>query len=650
MTLLHRIDSPADLRRLSMVELPQVSEELRQFILEKISRIGGHLGAALGAVELTVALHYVFESPTDRIIWDVGHQAHGHKILTGRRDLFHTVKQEGGLSGFLKRSESPHDIFGAGHASTSISAALGVREALRLKDGRGKVVAVIGDGGLTGGMAFEALNAAGALGNELIIVVNDNGMSISPNVGGLSEWFSRKLVGQPMTRWRRRVRSFLEAFDGVGDDAIRVIEHMMDASKALMLTPGLLFEGLGFEYLGPIDGHDLAGMVDAFRDARQLGKPVVVHTCTTKGKGAPGVDQDRERKHAVKPFDLRSGKSLGATKPSPPSYTEVFGRTLCELAAGDPRVVAITAAMTEGTGLSAFAKRFPSRFYDVGIAEQHAVTFAAGLAVEGFRPVVAIYSTFLQRAYDQILHDVCLQDLPVIFCMDRAGLVGADGPTHHGVFDISYMRMIPKLALMAPRNEDMLRHMLETARRQGKPVAIRYPRGAGHGVDLSSPPREIPWGRGEVLREGSEGGPLLLAAGTLAYAALEAAEELARDGIEATVIDPRFLKPLDEELLLPRLGSAELVLTLEENALAGGFGSAVLELCEERDLRPRLKRLGISDRFIGHGDPERLRASCGLDVKAVADAVRAGLGGGSSEQPKATEPSVAGLRRASPCD
>lgn len=619
MKLLQQIDSPADLRRLPPADLPLVAAELRQFILEKIARIGGHLGASLGAVELTVALHYVFESPVDRIVWDVGHQAHGHKILTGRRDLFHTVKQEGGLSGFLKRSESPHDIFGAGHASTSISAALGLHEALRLRDGRGKVVAVIGDGGLTGGMAFEALNNAGALGGDLIIVVNDNGMSISPNVGALSEWFSRKLVGQPMTRWRRRVRSFLEAFDGVGDDAIRFIEHMMDASKALMLTPGLLFEGLGFEYLGPIDGHDIPGMIDALRDARQLGKPVVVHTCTTKGKGAPGVDEDRERKHAVTPFDLSSGESLAKRRATVPTYTEVFGHTLCELAARDPRVVAITAAMSEGTGLSDFAERFPSRFYDVGIAEQHAVTFAAGLAVEGFRPVAAIYSTFLQRAYDQVLHDVCLQELPVTFCLDRGGLVGADGATHHGVFDISYLRMIPNLALLAPRNEDQLRHMLLTALRGGHPTAIRYPRGVGQGVAMDAPPEELPWATGEVLR--ADGDDLLiLAVGPHVYTALAAAEQLAQRGVATTVIDPRFLAPLDEALLLPRLEAAKAVLTVEENALAGGFGSAVLELCETQGLRPRLRRVGIPHRFIGHGRPERLQASVGLSPEGLVAA------------------------------
>ena len=624
-THLSRINSPADLRRLTSAELPEVANELRQFILEKISRIGGHLGASLGVVELTCALHYVFESPTDRIIWDVGHQAHGHKILTGRRDLFHTLKQEGGLSGFLKRSESPHDIFGAGHASTSISAAVGIREALHLKDERGKVVAVIGDGGLTGGMAFEALNAAGALGNDLIIVVNDNGMSISPNVGALSEWFSRRLVGQPMTRWRRRVRAFLAAFEGVGDDAIRFIEHMMDASKALMLTPGLLFEGMGFEYLGPIDGHDLEGMVDAFRDARQVGKPVVVHACTTKGKGAPGVDEDRERKHAVKPFDLRSGESLVEPKVGPPSYTEVFGETLCELAAQDPRVVAITAAMSDGTGLAPFAERFPSRFYDVGIAEQHAVTFAAGLAVEGFRPVAAIYSSFLQRAYDQVLHDVCLQELPVVFCMDRAGLVGADGPTHHGVFDISYMRMIPHMALLAPRDEDMLRHALKTAIDSGKAVGVRYPRGSGRGVNTEGPAQVLPWGKGEVLRDGPLEGPLLLPVGPLVYDALEAAEELASRGIEVTVIDPRFIKPLDEELLLPRLRRTTLAVTVEENALAGGFGSAILEFCSEHQIMTPVRRLGIPDSFLSHGSQARLRGSCGLDADGIVTLVESAL-------------------------
>lgn len=623
MKYLDKIDSPADLRQLPLEALPEVAEELRQFILEKISRIGGHLGAALGTVELSVALHYAFESPTDRIIWDVGHQAHGHKVLTGRRDRFHTLKQEGGLSGFLKRSESEHDIFGAGHASTSISAALGIREGLRLKDAPGKVVALIGDGGLTGGMAFEALNHVGALKRDMIVVLNDNGMSISPNVGAMSEWLSRKLVGQPMTRWRRRVRHVLEAFDDHGQDAIRVIEHLLDATKAAVVGPGALFEGLGFEYVGPIDGHDVIVLVETFRNARDLERPVLIHAMTSKGKGCPGVEDDIERKHAVSPFDLESGKSLSPSKAGggAPPYTDVFGETLCELARSDPRIVAITAAMAQGTGLVPFAEEFPSRFYDVGIAEQHGVTFAAGLAVEGFRPVAAIYSTFLQRAIDQVEHDVCLQHLPVVFCLDRAGLVGPDGATHHGVFDISYLRMIPDLALMAPKNEDELRHLLLTAINSGKPVAMRYPRGNGVGVPLDGPPRELPWGKGEVVR--SEGHDLLLLAiGPHVYTALQAAEELAREGVAATVINARFIKPLDEELLVEHIGRARAVITVEENALAGGFGSAVLELCEQRGLSPLVRRIGVPDRFIGHGNVTKLQAQCGLSVQGIVAAYR----------------------------
>ena len=623
MNLLSKIDSPADIKKLSEEQLPQLAQELRQFILEKISRIGGHLGASLGAVELTIALHYVFDSPTDRIVWDVGHQAHGHKILTGRRDAFHTLKQEGGLSGFLRRDESVHDVFGAGHASTSISAALGICEALRLKDAPGRVVAVIGDGGLTGGMAFEALNNAGALKRDLIIVVNDNGMSISENVGALSEWFSRKLVAERVAQWRRRVRNFLEAFDGVGKEAIRFVEHLMDASKAVMLTPGVLFEGMGFEYVGPLDGHDVGDLVHALRDARQLGKPVVVHACTHKGKGAPGVEWDRERKHAVTPFDLNSGEALQAkpAEPQPPSYTEVFGETLCDLAERDPRIVAITAAMPQGTGLENFAKRFPSRFYDVGIAEQHAVTFAAGLALEGFRPVVAIYSTFLQRAYDQILHDVCLQDLPVVFCLDRAGVVGPDGPTHHGVFDLSYLRMIPNLAVLAPRDEGELQSMLLTALNCGRPVAIRYPRGAGSGTPLNPALRELPWGKGELLVDGGDE-LLIIAAGPSAHDAVAAARILSAEGVNASVVNARFVKPLDTELICSRVARARHTITIEENALAGGFGSAVLEACEAADLHPRLRRIGIPDRFIPHGRPANLRELCAISSRGIIDAYR----------------------------
>ena len=611
-TYLHQINSPEDLKQFSAEELPLVVDELRQFILETISKTGGHLGAAMGVVEIAVALHYVFDSPSDRIVWDVGHQGHAHKILTGRRDRFHTIKQEGGLSGFLKRSESEHDIFGAGHASTSVSAALGILEALRLKDDRGKVVAVIGDGGLTGGMAFEALNNAGALKRDLIVVLNDNGMSISPNVGGLSEWFSRKLTGDHGTRWRRRVRTMLGAFDHLGQDAIKVFEHLLDATKHVLVSPGLMFEGMGFEYVGPINGHDCRSLVQSFVNAKKLGKPVVVHAITEKGKGCPGVDEDHERKHAISPV----GKKKAPGKPAPPTYTQVFGNTVCQLAAEDPRIVAITAAMTQGTGLVEFSKKYPGRFYDVGIAEQHAVTFAAGLAAEGFRPFCTIYSTFLQRAFDQIIHDVCLQKLPVIFCLDRGGIVGADGPTHHGVFDLSYLRLVPHMAILAPKNEQELREMMVTALRCDVPVAIRYPRGSGRGVALADPPAELPWGKAEVVHE--EGHDLLIAAvGPHVYTATDALEALAKIGVKATVINARFVKPLDTPLFVDHLRRASAVITLEENAIFGGFGSAILELCAENNIHVPTRCIGVPDRFVDHGNVPNLQGTCGLSVDGI---------------------------------
>jgi len=620
MDLLRRVDGPAHLHRLAPDELPVLAGEIRQLILETISEHGGHLGAALGVVELTVALHYVFDSPADRIIWDIGHQAHAHKILTGRRDLFHTIKQAGGISGFTRRSESPHDVFGAGHASTSISAALGIREALRLKDTPGKVIAVIGDAGMTGGLAFEALNNAGALRRDLIVVLNDNAMGISPTVGALSEWLSRKLTGGVMTRWRRRVRTFLDAFDNVGQDAIRLIERAMETTKVL-LTPGILFEGLGFEYVGPIDGHDVPVLIDTLRDVRRVGQPILVHVVTTKGKGYPPAEQEAQRFHGVGPFDLSTGLDVPA-QPRPKTYTSVFGETVAELAAGDPRVVAITAAMLEGTGLTTMANRFPGRVYDVGIAEQHAVTFAAGLACEGFRPIVAVYSSFLQRAFDQIVHDVCLQGLPVIFCMDRAGFVGEDGPTHHGLFDPSFLRIIPGMAVLAPRDEDELRHMLATAIDASGPVAIRYPRGAGVGVPLRpGPPRALPWGKAELLIE--DGDDLaLIAAGPVAHEAVAAARQLAAENVRCTVVNARFIKPLDEELLAGVIARAKAVISVEESCLAGGFGSALLELCEEHALRPRLRRLGVSDRWIPQGTVSEQRRSCGLDAVGIIAAYR----------------------------
>jgi 1-deoxy-D-xylulose-5-phosphate synthase len=618
MTYLEKINSPDDLRRLPLDRLPMVADEVRALILETISERGGHLGAALGVVELTLALHYVFDSPSDRIVWDIGHQGHAHKIITGRRDRFDSIKQEGGISGFLRRSESPHDVFGAGHASTSISAALGIREALRLKNDPGKVIAVIGDSALTGGMAFEALNNAGALRRDLIVVLNDNAMSISPTVGALSEWLSRKLTGGLMTRWRRRIRTFLDAFDNVGQDAIRFIERAMETTKVL-LTPGILFEGLGFEYVGPIDGHDIPALVDTFRDARRMWSPLLVHAVTTKGRGYPPAEQEVSRFHGTGPFDLHTGEDRPRGG-GPPTYTAVFGDALAQIADSDPRVVGITAAMMDGTGLSELARRFPGRVYDVGIAEEHAVTFAAGLACEGFRPVVAIYSSFLQRAFDQIVHDVCLQQLPVIFCMDRAGLVGEDGPTHHGVYDPAFLRIIPHMTVMAPRDEDELRHMLATAIDADGPSAIRYPRGAGLGVPMEGPPRTLPRGKSELMLE--EGDDLaILAVGPLAHTALAAARRLAEDGAACTVVNARFIKPIDEETLLGVVGRARRVITVEESSLAGGFGAAVLELCEARGKEPPpLRRLGIPDRFVPHGDIAAQRRKCGLDVQGILEA------------------------------
>ncbi len=611
---LNLIDGPEDLRKLSLPELSTVAEEIRWFILQTISQRGGHLGAALGAVELAVALHWAFDSPADKIVWDIGHQAHAHKILTGRRDCFPRLKQEGGPSGFLSRRESPHDHFGAGHASTSISAALGIREALRLKDDPGKVVAVIGDASLTGGMAFEALNNAGALRRDLIVVLNDNAMSISQTVGALSEWLSRKIAGGTMQRWRRRVRTFLDAFETPGQNAIRMVERAMETTKVL-LTPGILFEGLGFEYVGPIDGHDIPVLVDTFLDASRLGLPVLIHTVTIKGKGYAPAEEQAARFHGTGPFDLETGEDLTDTS-GPPSYTAVFGETLAELADTDPRVVGITAAMPQGTGMALMAQRYPGRFYDVGIAEQHAVTFAAGLACEGFRPVVAIYSSFLQRGFDQVLHDCCLQNLPVIFCLDRAGLVGDDGPTHHGVFDPSYLRLMPNMALLAPRDENELRHMLATALRADGPVAIRYPRGAGQGVPLDGTPAALPWGKAEVmLQEGTD--LVILSAGPMAHVAMEAAQLLRKQDVGCTVVNARFIKPLDEDLLCEVIQQARCVITMEESTLVGGFGAAILELCEEHHLRPLIRRLGVPDDFIPHGTIERQRETCSLTADHV---------------------------------
>ncbi|WP_298436186.1 1-deoxy-D-xylulose-5-phosphate synthase [Geobacter sp.] len=615
--LLETINNPTDLKNLPREELPALAAEVRRFLLDTVSKTGGHLASNLGAVELSIALHYCFDSPADRIVWDVGHQAYTHKILTGRRDRFHTQRQYGGISGFPKRSESPHDAFDTGHSSTSISAGLGMAVARELKGGTNKVIAVIGDGSLTGGIAFEALNQAGHLKKNLIVVLNDNEMSISKNVGAFSSFVSRKMTGSDFRKLKKEMQGLLANIPAIGKDILHFARRAENSLKGF-LTPGMLFEALGFDYIGPIPGHDLPQLIEVMENLKGVEGPVLLHVMTTKGKGYPPAEENPDVFHGVGPFDVATGKTSGG-KPGAASYTAVFGEALVKLAEEDEKIVAITAAMPDGTGLSPFARRFPERFFDVGIAEQHALTFAAGLAADGFRPVAAIYSSFLQRAFDQVFHDVCLQKLPVTMALDRAGLVGDDGPTHHGVFDLSYLRHLPEMTLMAPKDENELRHMLKTAIYAGRPMALRYPRGAGWGVDLDRELREIEIGRGELLATGDD--LALVAIGSTVYPALEAARMLEAKGIRAAVVNARFVKPLDRELILGAARQTGCVVTVEENALQGGFGSAVLELLADEGMTEmRVKRLGIPDRYIEQGPQPRLRADLGLDAAGIAAA------------------------------
>ena len=619
--LLEKINSPEDLKTLSPGQLPALAEEVRQFLLDTVSSTGGHLGSNLGTVELSIALHYCFDSPRDKIVWDVGHQAYTHKILTGRRDSFHTQRQYKGLSGFPKRSESEHDAFGVGHASTSISAALGMAAAADLAGTKNHSIAIIGDGSLTGGMAFEALNQAGHLKKNLIVILNDNEMSISKNVGAFSAFISRKMTGRYFRDLKKEVQGLLENIPAIGKDVLHFARKAENSLKGF-LTPGALFEALGFDYLGPLDGHDLTQLVDVFNNINQLDGPLLVHVMTTKGKGYKPAEDKPSKYHGVGVFDVATGQ--GAAKAAARSYTDVFGDTMIELAEQDPKVLAITAAMPDGTGLTRFAERFPKRFFDVGIAEQHGMTFAAGLAADGFRPVAAIYSSFVQRAYDQVFHDICLQKLPVTIAMDRAGLVGDDGPTHHGVFDISYLRHLPGLTMMAPKDENELRHMLKTAVYSGLPMALRYPRGAGYGVEMDAELQTLEIGRGESLAEGSD--LCIIAIGSTVYPALEAAEALRQKGISAGVINARFVKPLDAGLILDAARTTGRLLTVEENALQGGFGSAVLELLQENGMHDvRVKRLGIPDRYIEHGSQAQLRQDVGIDAAGIAASAEAFL-------------------------
>ena len=613
---LDKIDSPVDLKKLKVEELPLLAAEVRQFLLETVSATGGHLGSNLGTVELSIALHYCFNSPSDKIIWDVGHQAYTHKILTGRRDRFATQRQYKGLSGFPKRSESEHDAFGVGHSSTSISAGLGMAAATDLAGSKNHAIAIIGDGSLTGGMAFEALNQAGHLKKNLIVILNDNEMSISKNVGAFSSFISRKMTGRYYRDLKKEMQGLLRHIPAIGTDILHFAKRAENSLKGF-LTPGALFEALGFDYLGPLDGHDLPQLVEIFNNINQLDGPLLVHIMTTKGKGYKPAEDTPDKYHGVGCFDLTTGK--GAPKPSAKSYTDVFGETLVQLAEQDKKIVAITAAMPDGTGLNKFAERFPERFFDVGIAEQHAMTFAAGLAADGFRPVTAIYSTFMQRAYDQVFHDICLQKLPVTIAMDRAGVVGDDGPTHHGVFDISYLRHLPGLTMMAPKDENELRHMIKTAVYHGAPIALRYPRGAGYGVEMDPDIKALEIGKGEVLSEGND--ISIIAFGSTVYPALEAAELLLYKGISAGVINARFVKPLDADLILSAAGKTGCIMTVEENALQGGFGSAVLELLYDNGMQNvKVKRLGIPDRYVEQGSQAQLRKDLGIDAEGIAAA------------------------------
>jgi len=611
MKFLKMINSPEDLKKLKISHLKALAEEIRSYIIEVVSKNGGHLAPNLGVVELTLALHYVFDSPKDKIIWDVGHQCYTHKIITGRRDQFPTLRKYNGLAGFPKRSESPHDILDTGHSSTSISAALGLITALRMKGEEGKVIAVIGDGSITAGLAFEGLNNAGYRKEDLIVILNDNEMCISPSVGALSSFVSKRLTGNLARFIKREIEKMAHKFPG-GESVISLLKKGEDIFK-MAITPGALFTALNFEYIGPVDGHDLETLIEILENIKRMKGPILFHVITKKGKGYPYAEKDPEIFHGVGPFEIKTGKILKSDET--PSYTEVFGKTILRLAEMEPRIVAITAAMRLGTGLKAFSEKYPDRFFDVGICEQHAVTFATGLALGGYIPICAIYSTFLQRAYDQIIHDVALNNVKVIFAIDRGGLVGEDGPTHHGSFDLSYLRLIPNLTIMAPKDENELQHMLYSALKYPGPVAIRYPRSAGEGVELDWEFKEIPLGKAELIKDGKD--LTIIAIGNLVYQALKAAEDLEKENISIAVINARFIKPLDEDLILDFAKKTGKIITVEENTLIGGFGSAVCELLADRNIPVKIKRIGLPDKFIEHGDLKTLKRKYGLTSESL---------------------------------
>lgn len=616
--LLNRIENPEDVKKLTVRELEQLASELRHFIIDTVSQNGGHLAPNLGTVELTLALYSVFDFPADKLVWDVGHQAYSHKILTGRRDAFSTLRKKGGITGFPNRFESAYDAFGVGHASTSISAVLGMALARDAKGEKNQVIAVIGDGALTGGESFEALNNAGDLGTKLIVILNDNEMSIDANVGAMSEYLSRIRIAPQYARAKRDMGSLLMSIPHIGDKVYKTASHLKDGVRSV-LVPGSLFEEMGFHYIGPLDGHNIALMEEVFKSAKEMEGPVLIHIHTVKGKGYQPAEQAPEKFHGVGCFDPSTGKSAKKAGCAP-SYTSVFSQALIELAKDRPDILAITAAMPSGTGLKAFGKAYPKRFFDVGIAEEHAMTLAAGMAAGGMHPVIALYSTFAQRAYDQLIHDVCLQNLPVTLCLDRAGLVGEDGPTHHGVFDLSYLRQMPNMCVMAPKDEEELRHMLATAIALPGPAAVRYPRGAGLGVALTDSFEKLPVGKAEVLQE--KGEIAFLAVGTMVEHAKVAAAILAEEGIEAAVVNMRFIKPLDTALIDAMAKTKKLIITTEENVLAGGFGSAVAEYLADSGQQVPLVRFGIPDRFIEQGTRKELLSLCGLQPEQMAERVR----------------------------
>src|SRR5512135_896988 len=615
--LLDGVEYPRDIRRFSLEELNQLAGEIREEVISVVSEVGGHFASTLGAVELTLALHYVFNTPEDRIVWDTGHQAYAHKLICGRRERLSTIRQLGGLSGFLSREESEYDVFGAGHAGTSISAALGMVEAKYLAGAQRKVVAVISDGGLSAGLTYEGLNSAGHLDRDLIVVLNDNEHFIDPRVGAVSSFLSKQFTTDLGVRLQKNLSSLLKSLPS-GENLKHLARKIRDSFLSLV-TPGFLFESLGFQYVGPIDGHNLSEMIATLENVKKIDGPTLVHVLTKKGKGYAPAEKDPIKFHGVTPFHVLTGKAKKEKGPIP-TYTEAFGQSLVRLARENPKVVGITAAMGSGTGIDKLAREFPARTYDVGIAEQHAVTFAAGMATEGCIPVVAIYSTFLQRGYDEILHDVCLQNLHVIFALDRGGLVGADGPTHHGVFDFAYMRSMPNIVIMAPKDENELQHMLKTAVDHPGPISLGYPRGEGWGVEMDAQMKSLEIGKAELLRDGKD--VVIAAIGHTVMPALKAAEDLTSLGIEAAVVNARFVKPLDKTLFRDLLGRVPRLITVEDHVVAGGFGSAVIELLADEGVSGvEVKRLGVPDRFIPHGTQDELKKLCGFDKDAIAQAV-----------------------------